>query len=443
MEPERKIEKLLRAFAKKRRDAAGAPLDLHPATRRLLQGEVARRAPGQREGNFFLKVFGGRRPGFVYAVCVAAVVCICAAVLLPVLNQRERKIQLAEANRTEMSRRSDQPAAPPPSAMPATVSVATNGMAFIFPSAGGAKDKSLNPGMEPVLAEKLESQKSGLPGEAVKETNLMGRPFSDLAFATAKSGGEQKQGGGGAPLSLNAPAVQAKSGVNSDAVVGGRGGFGGGGRGGVAMKDGQSNFMSDTERAKAANSVSTVSQRFVQADVSSGLQSRARVSSAPGAVSSILDAFQFEQNGRDIQIVDGDGSVYNGYVQTEEETKAQAVNAQKAPAGQLAQQAELPAKNLQNNQAVSQSAAQNYFFRVAGTNRSLNQNVIFTGNFVAIGNDATWNVATNTALSNQVDSRYAPANQRQQSSLLNSRISGTAVIDNRKEIQINAVPVVP
>ena len=45
MEPERKIEKLLRAYAQKRRAAAGDPLKLHPATRRLLQDEVSRRAP--------------------------------------------------------------------------------------------------------------------------------------------------------------------------------------------------------------------------------------------------------------------------------------------------------------------------------------------------------------------------------------------------------------
>ncbi|MDB6067922.1 MAG: hypothetical protein JWR26_4130 [Pedosphaera sp.] len=39
-EPERDIEKTLKAYAKKRREEAGAPLELHPATRRLLQGEV-------------------------------------------------------------------------------------------------------------------------------------------------------------------------------------------------------------------------------------------------------------------------------------------------------------------------------------------------------------------------------------------------------------------
>ena len=43
MEPERKIEKLLRAYAKKRQGDAGDPLKLHPAMRRQLQDEVARR----------------------------------------------------------------------------------------------------------------------------------------------------------------------------------------------------------------------------------------------------------------------------------------------------------------------------------------------------------------------------------------------------------------
>ena len=53
-EPERPIEKLLRAAAQKRRDEVGAPFELHPATRRLLQGEVARRfAKPQSEGRWF------------------------------------------------------------------------------------------------------------------------------------------------------------------------------------------------------------------------------------------------------------------------------------------------------------------------------------------------------------------------------------------------------
>src|SRR5688572_23526371 len=43
-EPEKKIEELLHAYSRKRREDAGAPLEVHPATRRMLQGEVARHA---------------------------------------------------------------------------------------------------------------------------------------------------------------------------------------------------------------------------------------------------------------------------------------------------------------------------------------------------------------------------------------------------------------
>jgi hypothetical protein len=47
-EPERPIEKLLRAAAQKRRDEAGGRFELHPANRRLLQGEVTRTFPKTR-----------------------------------------------------------------------------------------------------------------------------------------------------------------------------------------------------------------------------------------------------------------------------------------------------------------------------------------------------------------------------------------------------------
>ncbi|HEY5915502.1 MAG TPA: hypothetical protein VJA21_33375, partial [Verrucomicrobiae bacterium] len=43
MESERPIEKLLRAYATKRRERADFPSEPHPASRKLLQDEVARR----------------------------------------------------------------------------------------------------------------------------------------------------------------------------------------------------------------------------------------------------------------------------------------------------------------------------------------------------------------------------------------------------------------
>lgn len=44
-EPDNKMDDLLKAYAKKRRDEAGAPMAMHPATRRLLQSEVAKLKP--------------------------------------------------------------------------------------------------------------------------------------------------------------------------------------------------------------------------------------------------------------------------------------------------------------------------------------------------------------------------------------------------------------
>ena len=41
-EPEKRIEESLHAYARKRREEAGAPMEMHPATRRMLQGEVAK-----------------------------------------------------------------------------------------------------------------------------------------------------------------------------------------------------------------------------------------------------------------------------------------------------------------------------------------------------------------------------------------------------------------
>lgn len=43
--PDNKMDDLLKSYARKRKDEAGAPAELHPATRRLLQGEVAKLRP--------------------------------------------------------------------------------------------------------------------------------------------------------------------------------------------------------------------------------------------------------------------------------------------------------------------------------------------------------------------------------------------------------------
>src|SRR5262245_4479980 len=76
-EPEKKIDELLRGYARKRRDDAGAPAEMHPATRRMLQAEVSKLAKA-REGqsrrwwqSFFLAW-----PRFAASVGIFAVLAV-------------------------------------------------------------------------------------------------------------------------------------------------------------------------------------------------------------------------------------------------------------------------------------------------------------------------------------------------------------------------------
>src|ERR1051325_7482386 len=99
MNDERPIEKLLRRYAKKRRDEAGAPPELHPATRRLLQGEVARQVPKARaepRGASLTEIFALIRRRWVYAVAALAGLLIASAMILPVLSKPKSKAQFAK-----------------------------------------------------------------------------------------------------------------------------------------------------------------------------------------------------------------------------------------------------------------------------------------------------------------------------------------------------------
>ena len=72
-----KIDKLLRAFANRRREQAGAPFDLHPATRGMLQAEVARMAPRVRKKEASASLF----TRIILAGAMAVSIAICAVIL--------------------------------------------------------------------------------------------------------------------------------------------------------------------------------------------------------------------------------------------------------------------------------------------------------------------------------------------------------------------------
>src|SRR6185436_13363007 len=126
MESERPIEKALRATAQKRRDEAGPPLELHPATRKLLQNEVARKyAASEQQTNSRTAWARWRWPRFALGVATAAVVVVLAAVFglfksdeSSTFASRGAKEQMdvAQSSAPQTESRSSTPAAAEPTA---------------------------------------------------------------------------------------------------------------------------------------------------------------------------------------------------------------------------------------------------------------------------------------------------------------------------------------
>ena len=114
-EPERPIENLLRAAAKKRRHEAGAPLELHPATRRLLQGEVARKftKPG-RAIRSFSEMLGQWWPRLAWGVAIFAVLGVAVWVLLPISGKGKPEALLARNESMHGARPPTEPLPPTP-----------------------------------------------------------------------------------------------------------------------------------------------------------------------------------------------------------------------------------------------------------------------------------------------------------------------------------------
>jgi hypothetical protein len=160
----------------------------------------------------------------------------------------------------------------------------------------------------------------------------------------------------------------------------------------------------------------------------------------------VLALFQVEQAGRELRIVDGDGSVYSGYVQLAEVARRRRSARTEAPAVAQAPRAvkgvleEIPAPSLD----ADLPAPQTYFFRVAGTNRSLHKKVVFTGSLIAATNLPPIQSATNHLnFENDRDGGQAGSAQPALLPLLNARISGKVVVGNGKAVEINALPTSP
>jgi hypothetical protein len=494
-EPERPIETLLRAAAKKRRDEAGAPVELHPADRRLLQGEVARKfARPQPQTRSFAARLAQLWPRFAWGLGILAVLGLSVWLMLPPPRQAKPEALLARKEPAPEAVPANEPA-PAPTAAPATIAPPP-GLPAKTKSAELASAETPAPALAsparqlgaapPLLAkdtaaardewqarEKLElSAPAQLADQDKKAQMQIAAPSGTPAPAPAGA----VQGALAARYGLAAqpspPAVVPASPAAPPAVAAAAPAAG------VALAEGSAKpaddradqvarqyessaavasanrlapatAAMDSLAASAANASKGAkafanSQRFVQAAPAPNAQALFADKALPAKA--VLASFQLEQTGSQLRIVDGDGSVYSGYVQPAAAARrARSANLE-APAAAAATRApgEALAPTTSPSLNSDQPASQNYSFRVAGTNRSLNQKVVFTGNLLTATNlVASVQAATNQTLVGGLGgAQNAPA-QQGLLPLLNSQISGKVVIGTGKAVEINALPASP
>jgi hypothetical protein len=457
MEPERNIEKLLRAYAKKRHAQAGDPLALHPATRRLLQGEIARNTPKPDEEDASLSLWELFRQQWAFLVSFALIVFFAATMFLPALSSAKKKAQTISAmnNLKQIGLAAQMAAGENKGQLPASLDALTNqlgsdkiltdtesGKRFIY--IAGGKNLDGLPGNS-VLAYSPTDKK----GRAVlfadgrvevingaRFAELTNREVQELAFAKDSARRQLTKTPEEIPaaseIAAATPPISGQPKAQDNRKE---------------LKLGDLAIAAPSAGELAANAPAA-SHGFLRAGAS-GSQNLFKNTSPPAQAVPVLVNFQVQQNGSAVRVVDADGSVYDGSLLPE----SAIAQIEPAPAATPAPPVTAPLQVEQAKTIASRDesqTAQNYFFRVTGTNRTLQQNVVFAGNLLAIANTTT-NLQQSFGGNGGLDGGRGDVVGQLQSALThqnqlpwsNSRIAGTAVIAETNHIEINAVPLSP
>ncbi len=408
-EPERKIEKLLRAFAKRRRADAGELFQMHPATRNLLQREVSQRAKATPpKENFLAGIFSVPRPRLIFAVSVLAVVAIAAWLLIPSLTKQKRAGSLAQVRQNEMALTKASAETPSKRELAADKNAETKADYLFRIAQETAKEKS-----QTVTSSLAFAQNS---------------PRSQLAESS-----ELRDGKVGLDTVTDGLAL-AKSASNN--------------LGYFARLDADELLNRQAPAAAGGKSPANGAVNSAQKPGPAQFENRKGLAGEDAAAQAVLVSFQVVQAGNEVRVIDGDGSVYSGRFETPAMDRARFFYKAES-AGKKPSEPTKDAERDKSRRAETAAAIPTYpvvaasaqSFQVVGTNRTLNAAVILTGRFL---ND------TNVSFAEKLDSvgrkvdglsatNFAPASHE---AGLNSRISGTARVGGR-EIPIEARRVAP
>jgi hypothetical protein len=165
--------------------------------------------------------------------------------------------------------------------------------------------------------------------------------------------------------------------------------------------------------------------------------------SRPFSANAVLASFQMEQAGNQVRVIDRDGSTYAGFLQIADASSRQEIADEKELATNRERKTKAVAKvEVFKTEVKSEvQAPQDYYFHVEGTNRSLNQKVVFSGHLLANAGNA--DISKNNVNAPAAGQLQLPLQKQTGPLLINSRINGTALIGGSNVVEIQALPVVP
>jgi hypothetical protein len=379
-----KMRELLEACARQQQQRPDPGLELHPATRRLLQNEVRRVHGNSSPANSSLGwLFRGFWPGAAIAASVALLVVASVLMLRwPAQTDKARSVQNQE---TLFSRDIAPPAKEELEERYSAFDKSRErvDLALTTPSGGD---------VDPDWVSNSPRLAYGLTPQSAPST----RGFAPPAPARPSPAS-----------SLELPGVESPAMASDSAAA----------LGAVDQDSLSERLHSRTfEKATPALTFSQVQPQF-----------RQNYNSPPNPA--VLTTFQFQQAGEQVRIIDADGSVYVGNIQPAQDA-LHLVGRAAAPTPQLQRRY---SGNQELGLAVApaqQAQSHAVYFQAIGTNRTLNQLVEFTGNFQA-------------PLS-QPAGGIGGGGQAQQPGATDQagRIEGRATV-GRSQFRIEATPVLP
>lgn len=440
MEKERRIEKLLRAFAKKRKADAGAPLELHPANRRLLHEEIARRTPAtQREQKMWWQILFAT-PQRAFATCAMASLVISGVLVLVVsLETKPQKTIALAGNRLEKTEIANEPpSAQPPSPLSAVAPPVESPAPAVMERARD-RDTNLRRASREDFQTLSEIGKTNGFGNAASFAvdNSSDSSALDALRKITPAGTQMNEATLIGPQETIAQNLEA---LSNSAVLGyAEAPSASPAASPVYFADGGEQRFENVDKA-------VLSQRFYRLRLPA-----TSVVTKRKAKPAVLDSFTVQQKGDQIVVVDSDGSHYSGFVQlaplreedlsdvgraaASKDMVETAPSLRSAPvAAGVVNQIAQPARR--------QASTQSFFFRVSGTNENSQQRVVFSGNFL-VPTNGNRGASSAVRLTNGTDAVMFDLKPVQDNFLQNARIEGRVTVSGESAIEIKALPAAP